>query len=160
MSRRRLRVPGTHRTELLEKLEGEAKLLGLVSTVPCTVLANDGRVVEALATDNGRVADFCERHGDESGRDISTNWAIVAGEGEVIALLQIEAGDFEAPLLELAFPLPEAYDYIERVVASGTLALCSLQTGRVIGFDVASDFSVVKAGYAASLLIPPGAAAA
>jgi hypothetical protein len=157
---RRPRVLGTHRTEILDALEGEVKMLGLVWATPAVVLASDGRIVEALATDDERVATFFDAHGDESGRDITTNWAAMVGDDEAIALLQVEAADFEAPLLEFAFPLPEGFDYIERVARTGTLAVCSVQTRRVLGFDLASDFSVVRAAHAASLLISKREAAA
>jgi hypothetical protein len=137
----------------LDAFEGEAKLLGLVWPSPGEAVTPGGQLVATLATDNERVDEFLHAHGKGTSRDVTTWWGAMLGP-ETIALLTVEAGDFEAPLLELAFPLPEAYDFIERVAAAGKAGIYSLSCpdAGLLELGVARDVSAVRAGYVVALL--------
>lgn len=148
MSRRRPRIPGTYGVQVLGELEGEAKELGLIWVQRGRARTPIGDL-EALGTDDDRVAHFFDAHGSEPGRDVDAVWGLLTA--PMIATLELEAVDFEAPRLELAFALPESFAYIEAVAAVGEVILVSLRGDRmrVLSFPVPRDIAHVAAACAA-----------
>lgn len=144
----------SRRTGLLDRKQRREFLRWLLRPSYGDTLAEDGAWRQASIVDDPRMERFLLGHGPESGRDISTHWSGTVGR-PALAILRIEPRGFEAPALELGYPLPSAWHYLQDVASSGRIVLCCTRTKRLIELEVTADFSPVELAHAASRLAVP-----
>jgi hypothetical protein len=106
-----------------------------------SVLVQSEETFVALKGDD--VVRFFAAHGDTGGVDVTSRWGAIAHRSGSLALLTITI-DSEGEELRLAFPLPEAFAFIEGVAREGELVLVNLDSGVALGLNVATDIGAVR----------------